>query len=84
MKRWIHAATRVVDKDEYNVQQYLPRKSLALIDEITMEPDFDNRRNRTVNFYTVYFKNGDRVSGVGLTDIAKKVKDYMLHEGDVK
>ena len=51
MKRWIHASNRIVDKDEYNVQQYLPRKSLPLIEEITMEPDFDNRKNRTV-YYT--------------------------------
>ena len=77
MKWYIRTATRVVDKDEYNVQQYLPKKSLPLIDEITMEPDFDNRRNRTVNFYTVYFKNGDRVSSVGLTNLIQEVKRYM-------
>ena len=77
MKLYIRTATRVVDKDEYNVQQYLPKKSLPLIDEITMEPDFDNRRNRTVNFYTVYFKNGDRVSSVGLTNLVQEVKKYM-------
>lgn len=77
MKWYIRTATRVVDKDEYNVQQYLPKKSLPLIDEITMEPDFDNRRNRTVNFYTVYFKNGDRVSSVGLTNLVQEVKKYM-------
>ena len=76
MKRWIHAS-RIVDKDEYNVQQYLPKKALALIDEITMEPDFDNRRNRTVHFYTVYFKNGDRVSGTGLNQLIKEVKQYI-------
>lgn len=76
MKRWIYAS-RIVDKDEYNVQQYLPKKSLPLIEEITMEPDFDNRRNRTVNFYTVWFKNGDRVSGVGLPEIIKQVKEYV-------
>lgn len=80
MKRWVHASVRIVDKDEYNVQQYLPKKSLPLIDEITMEPDFDNRRNRTVNFYTVYFKDGDRVSGVGLADLIQKVKSYMLNK----
>lgn len=77
MKRWIHAATRIVDKDEYNVQQYLPRKSLPLIEEITMEPDFDNRKNRTVYYYTVYFKNGDRVSSVGIAGITAKVKEYL-------
>ena len=77
MKWYIRTATRVVDKDEYNVQQYLPKKSLPLIDEITMEPDFDNRRNRTVNFYTVYFKNGDRVSSVGLTNLVQEVKKYI-------
>lgn len=53
MKRWIHASARIVDKDEYNVQQYLPKKSFPLIEEITMETDFDNRRNKTANLYTV-------------------------------
>lgn len=79
MKRWIHAA-RIVDKDEYNVQQYLPRKSLPLIEEITMEPDFDNSKGRTVYYYTVWFKNGDRVSSVGIAGITREVKEYMARQ----
>lgn len=49
-----------------------------------MEPDFDNRKNRTVYYYTVYFKNGDRVSSVGIAGITAKVKEYLSNATSFK
>lgn len=74
MKRWIHASNIV---DLYNVKQYLPKKYLKDIIEIEVNADFDNSRNRTVNYYTAWFSDKDSVSGTGLTQFVKNVKEYV-------
>ena len=80
MKRWIHASTSF--KDDYNVAKYLPKKSLSLIEEISMEPDFDYNRNRTVYRYTIWFSNGDSISANGISGITQAVKQYIAEKGE--
>ena len=63
--------------DCYNVRQYIPKKFWPEIDQIDKEAEFDNRKNRTVYFYCVWFKDGNRVSGIGIADIKQKVKRYF-------
>ena len=75
MKRWIHASDNIIDP--YNVKQYLPKKYWKDIVEITVDADFDNSRNRNVNYYTAWFSDKDSVSGVGLTQFVNNVKKYV-------
>ena len=63
--------------DDFNVRQYLPKKCWGKIEMIDLNLDFDNEKNRNVNFYTAYFLDGDRISGVGLKQFVKNVKNYI-------
>lgn len=74
MKRYIRSSSL---KDDYNVAQYLPKKYIEKIDEIELQPDFDNRRGRTVNHYFVYFKDGSRVNAVGIELLKQKIKEHL-------
>lgn len=74
MKRQIHASDII---DPYNVKQYLPKKYLKNIIEIEVNADFDNSRNKTVNYYTAWFSDKHSVSGVGLTQFVTNAKDYV-------
>ena len=60
--------------DPYNIGRYLPKKYHEDIDEINMESDFDNSKNRTVHHYFVYYKDGRRLDGIGIKDVVNKIK----------
>ena len=66
--------------DEYNAKRYIPKKHWAEIEQIDRELDFDNTKNRNVNFYIVWMKNGDRVSGTGITELREKVNLYFCNQ----
>lgn len=72
MKRYIRTTSLI---DDYNVAQYLPKKYVSQIDEIHLEPDFDNRKGRTVNHYFVYFKDGSSLDAVGIELLKYKIKE---------
>lgn len=64
-------------QDDYNVSRYIPKKYHNYIKSIEMEPDFDYGKNRTVYFYQVFFKDGNRVSADGIKNIVAKVKKFI-------
>lgn len=45
------------------------REKCYLIYEIIFELDFDNSKNRNVNYYFIYFKDGSKVTGIVIKNI---------------
>lgn len=70
---------RVFNESIYSGEyaKYFPNKYLKYIDDIDMTSDFDNKRNRTVWGYTVWFTNGERIYAVGVPQLKIKVKEYI-------
>lgn len=56
------------------VKDYLPKKIREQIDDIIIEADFDHEKNRTVQHYYVYLKNGDRFDATTIKELKRKVK----------
>ena len=66
--------------DLYQVEKYIPKKYLQFIDDVVIEPDFDNSRNRTVQHYLAYFKAGCVVDGEEVHSISGTgVKDFLVN-----
>ena len=64
-------------KDEYNVARYIPKKYHGNIEAIEMELDFDNKKNRTVYHYFVYFKDNEKTDGIGIKETIKKIREKL-------
>lgn len=63
--------------DEYGVMRYLPKSAREYITEITMNPDYDNRKGRTVYRYYVTFTDGETISDIGIQGIKAAVTKYI-------
>ena len=65
-------------KDDYDVSRYIPKKYHKDIEEIEVELDYDHNINRSVNYYRIWFKNGDRIGAVGIKGIVKAIKERSV------
>lgn len=61
-------------KDDYNVKRYIPKKYHPDIEEISLELDFDNSKNRNVKYYSVCFKDGSKITGIGIKNLISNIK----------
>lgn len=64
-------------RDKHNIKRYIPKIYWPAIEKIDVELSLDTSKRRTVNFYRVWFKDGNCVGGVGITKIKKMVDEYL-------
>ncbi len=51
------------------------KKYRSLIDEIIVELDFDSSRNKNVKYYSVCFKDGSKITGIGMKNLFLNMKN---------
>lgn len=51
------------------------KKYRSLIDEIIVELDFDSSRNKNVKYYSVCFKDGSKITGIGIKNLFFNMKN---------
>ena len=56
------------------VKDYLPKKIRNEVEDIVVEADFDYEKNRSVQHYFVYLKNGKRFDATTIRELKEKAK----------
>lgn len=56
------------------VKDYLPKKIRDKVKNIVVEADFDYSKNRSVQHYFVYLKNGERFDATTIKKLKEKAK----------
>lgn len=56
------------------VKDYLPKRIRDKIEDIVVEADFDYGKNRSVQHYFVYLKNGERFDATTIKELKEKAK----------
>lgn len=63
------------------IKDYFPKRIRDNIEDIIVEPDFDYKKNRSVQHYFVYLKNGERFDGTTIKELKEKAKRINIkHE----
>ena len=62
------------------VKDYLPKIIRDEVEDIVIEADFDYGKNRSVQHYFVYLKNGKRFDATTI----KKLKEKAKQIGEIK
>lgn len=57
------------------VKDYFPKKIREQIEDIIIEVDFDYEKNRSVQHYFVYLKNGDEFDATTIRELKIKAKN---------
>lgn len=56
------------------VKDYLPKRIRDKVEDIVVEADFDYGKNRSVQHYFVYLKNGERFDATTIKELKEKAK----------
>ena len=56
------------------VKDYLPKKIRDEVEDIVVEADFDYGKNRSVQHYFVYLKNGKRFDATTIEELKEKAR----------
>lgn len=57
-----------------DIKDYLPKRVRDKIDYIIVEADFDYDKNRTVQHYFIYLKNGEKFDATTIRELKEKAK----------
>jgi len=57
-----------------NVKEYIPKKYWKDIERTNVEVDYNYGTNRTVQLYTVDFKDGSRIAEQGIKNLKRAIK----------
>lgn len=57
------------------MRKSVTKKYRSLIDEIIVELDFDSLRNKNVKYYSVCFKDGSKITGIGIKNLFLNMKN---------
>lgn len=64
--------------DDYNIKRYIPKKYHEYISDIKVECEGGNYSNRSHLVYIISFTDGNTLYIVGVKNIAKKIKKYLM------
>ena len=56
------------------VKEYLPKKIRDKVENIVVEADFDYGKNRIVQHYFVYLKNGEKFDATTIKELKEKAR----------
>lgn len=56
------------------VKEYLPKKIRDKVENIVVEADFDYGKNRSVQHYFVYLKNGEKFDATTIKELKEKAR----------
>lgn len=56
------------------VKEYLPKKIRDKVENIVVEADFDYGKNRSVQHYFVYLKNGENFDATTIKELKEKAR----------
>lgn len=56
------------------VKDYLPKRIRDKVEDIVVEADFDYGKNRSIQHYFVYLKNGERFDATTIKELKEKAK----------
>ena len=56
------------------VKEYLPKKIRDKVENIVVEADFDYGKNRSVQRYFVYLKNGEKFDATTIKELKEKAR----------
>ena len=57
-----------------DVKDYLPKRLRYEVEHTIIEADFDYAKNRSVQHYFIYFKNGKRIDATTIKELKEKAK----------
>lgn len=57
-----------------DMKNYLPKRIREEVEDIVVEADFDYGKNRSVQHYFVYLKNGKRFDATTIKELKEKAK----------
>ncbi len=60
------------------IKDYLPKRIRDKVEYTYVEADFDNRKNRSVQHYFVYLKNGEKFDATSIKELKEKAKRLNL------
>ncbi len=60
-----------------DIKDYLPKRVRDKIDYIIVEADFDYDKNRTVQHYFIYLKNGKKFDATTIRELKEKAKQMI-------